>query len=310
MINEETKILNPEMNNAAINEQPVENNAAQHQQPAQPAAQPEKKSNNGARFAASALGGALGAGTVVAADRIIAANLDKSDEQTEDKPEDVKTDPEKPAQPEEPTQPEEPAKPEQPQTAHTTEVHHHHHLHVEPQTTETATVVVEEPKPTPTALVDDTVTDDEVHVVGVAFQENGEGGVATIAGLQSGEEMAIVIDVDTDGTIDYAGFDDNKNGSIDDDEWRDVSDRGLSTEAVLEAYVEEAHEQGVTPVAVNLSNGEVYELEPQSHECGMPNPDVMPQDDPAMNGYEDMHLAMNDDMPDYMNDGDISMMEA
>lgn len=112
-------------------------------------------------------------------------------------------------------------------------------------------------------------TDVEVHVLGVAVQYNGQGGVATIAGMQVGEKTAIVVDVDTDGTIDIMGVDRNESGDIEQDEWQDVSEAKISTGELVEAYLEEANEQGAQAVITDLDNGENYVISGGDAACGL-----------------------------------------
>lgn len=148
-------------------------------------------------------------------------------------------------------------------------------------------------------------SDNEVHVVGVAVQDNGHGGIATIAGLQSGEETAIVVDVDTDGTIDIVGIDENHNGQFEQNEWHDASEAHMSTGQVVGAYVEEAHEQGVHAVVTDLDDGSQYQIVESESGYGL----ASPENTPDRNIYEASNDILSDDMPDYMNDADTSIMD-
>ena len=145
--------------------------------------------------------------------------------------------------------------------------------------------------------------DSEVHVIGVAVQENGEGGMATIAGLQSGDDMAMLIDVDTDGTVDYVVNDDNGDGQISQDEWHDVSSDGMNTAQVVGSYVDAAHQNGEDAIVTDLDTGEHYQITESEDGYGMASMD----DSSADMGAQ---MACNDDMPDYMNDADPGMMDA
>ncbi len=149
-------------------------------------------------------------------------------------------------------------------------------------------------------------SDNEVHVVGVAVQDNGDGGMATIVGLQSGEETAIVVDVDTDGTIDIVGIDENHNGQFEQNEWHDASEAHMSTGQVVGAYVEEAHEQGVQAVVTNLDDGSQYQIIESESGYGL----ASPEDAPDHNMHEASNDILSDDMPDYMNDADAGIMDA
>lgn len=147
------------------------------------------------------------------------------------------------------------------------------------------------------------VDDNEVHVVGVAVQDNGQGGVATLAGLQSGDEMAILVDVDTDGTIDLFVSDANDDGQLGADEVYDISDKEIATGDVVGAYVEEAHMHGATAVVTDVDSGSQYQITETSNGYGL-----APMDDAGVD--DNMYMASNDDMPDYMNDADAGFMDA
>lgn len=148
--------------------------------------------------------------------------------------------------------------------------------------------------------------DNEVHVVGVAVQDNGHGGMATLAGLQSGKETAIVVDVDTDGTIDIIGIDENHNGQFEQNEWHDASEAHMSTGQIVGEYVEEANEQGVQAVVTDLDDGSRYQI--TESESGYELASL--EDDPNRNMYEASYDIQSDDMPDYMNDADAGFMDA
>ncbi len=145
--------------------------------------------------------------------------------------------------------------------------------------------------------------DNEVHVVGVAIQDNGQGGVATLAGLQSGDEMAILVDVDTDGTIDLLLSDANDDGQLGADEVHDISEHEISTGDVVGAYIEEAHMHGATAVVTDIDSGNQYQITETSNGYGL-----APMDDAGVD--DSMYMASNDDMPDYMNDADAGFMDA
>lgn len=96
------------------------------------------------------------------------------------------------------------------------------------------------------------VDESEVHVVGVAVQNNGQGGMATIAHLQSDDDAALVVDVESDGKLDYVIHDDNRDGQIDSNEWHDISNENIATAQVVGAYVEEANNHGAEAVVANI----------------------------------------------------------
>ena len=144
--------------------------------------------------------------------------------------------------------------------------------------------------------------DDEVHVVGVGVQDNGNGGVATVVAVQKGDDHALLVDVESDGRLDYAIHDDNGNGEIEDHEVHDVGNENISTVNVVGAYVAEAHEQGVTPVVTDMETG-------QSHEI-----DTTPDGGLQITGAdevvpEDNYVDASDDMGDYTDTTDPGLMD-
>lgn len=182
---------------------------------------------------------------------------------------------------------------------------HEYHAHTEPSTShvESGNASNQEPRTNAEESAEnkpeenteneeshDTTDDNEVRVVGIAIQDNGQGGYATIGQLQGGGETALVVDVESDGRLDLFMQDTNENGRIDNDEVVDIRQENMSTEAVVQDYVAGAVEQGQTPVVHNLDTGEIHQIE------------VSTSDDPN-------HLANTDDLPDYMNDADTGMMD-
>lgn len=136
---------------------------------------------------------------------------------------------------------------EQPQ--HTV-VEHVVTVKVETVQPEPITASVETPIATDAELVDDsnvivtadTAEDNEVHVIGAMAVEKEEGGQAILIGLEASDgDRAMVVDIDSDGTIDYLLHDDNENGQIEEEEAHDVHEEGLQTEA----YLSELEEQQV-----------------------------------------------------------------
>lgn len=86
----------------------------------------------------------------------------------------------------------------------------------------------------------DTVEDNEVHVIGAMSVEKEEGGQAIIVGLEASDgDRAMVVDIDSDGTIDYLLHDDNENGQIEENEVYDIHEEGWQTEAYLSGLEEQ-----------------------------------------------------------------------
>lgn len=155
---------------------------------------------------------------------------------------------------------------------------------------------------------DEDIPDDEVHVVGVAVQDNGMGGMSMIAGLQVGEDQAIVVDVDSNGTIDLVGIDENMNGHLEDDEWHVVQDGELDTADVLEAYIEESEANGEEALVANLDTGETMQLVEDEESYYVTSLD---ESDDTICPDDDLYYTSSDDnLPDYMNSADTDMFES
>ena len=119
---------------------------------------------------------------------------------------------------------------------------------------------VEEVHQHKSAVQQQEVADDDVRVVGVGITENGQGGVATIIGVQNDEDSALLVDFETDGRVDALVHDDNQDGQIEGNEIHDVSGDNLSTEQMVASYVEDAQNNGEVATVVNLSTGERFAL--------------------------------------------------
>lgn len=281
MDNEATKVLNEQQNQNEVNETTTQQAA-------------EKKGNGkGARVAGVAASAAMGAGVAMGAERAYEAFTNDEADEPEVKPEAAAPAP-KPApaeaeveqKPEEAPKSEE-AKPEVETPEETQDSHRDETAGGDGNAQKTATSVD---------------ADDEVHVVGVAVQDNGNGGVATVVAVQKGDDHALLVDVESDGRLDYAIHDDNGNGEIEDHEVHDVGDENISTVKVVSAYVAEAHEQGVTPVVTDMETGETHGI------------DTTPDGGLQITGAdevvpEDNYVDASDDMGDYMDTTDAGLMD-
>lgn len=90
----------------------------------------------------------------------------------------------------------------------------------------------------------DTSEDNEVHVIGAMAVEKEEGGQAILIGLEASDgDRAMVVDIDSDGTIDYLVHDDNENGQIEEEEAHDIHEEGWQTEAYLSELDEQQAQQ-------------------------------------------------------------------
>lgn len=281
MDNEATKVLNEQQNQNEVNETTTQQTA-------------EKKGNGkGARVAGVAAGAAMGAGVAMGAERAYEAFTNDEADEAEVKPEAAAPAPKQaPAEakveqkPEEAPKSEE-VKPEESAPEVTQDSHHDETAGGDGNAQKTATSVD---------------ADDEVHVVGVGVQDNGNGGVATVVAVQKGDDHALLVDVESDGRLDYAIHDDNGNGEIEDHEVHDVGNENISTVNVVGAYVAEAHEQGVTPVVTDMETG-------QSHEI-----DTTPDGGLQITGAdevvpEDNYVDASDDMGDYTDTTDPGLMD-
>lgn len=277
MDNEATKVLNEQQNQNEVNETTTQQAA-------------EKKGNGkGARIAGVAAGAVMGAGAAMGAERAYEAFTTGEEAAPEETPQ-KETAPAKEAEPAPKPAPAEAEVEQKPEEAKPEETQDSHHG-------ETASGVGNAHK---TATSVD--ADDEVHVVGVAVQDNGNGGVATVVAVQKGDDHALLVDVESDGRLDYAIHDDNGNGEIEDHEVHDVGNENISTVNVVGAYVAEARAQGVTPVVTDMETG-------QSHEI-----DTTPDGGLQITGAdevvpEDNYVDASDDMGDYMDTTDPGLMD-
>ena len=289
MDNEATKVLNEQQNQNEVNETTTQQAA-------------EKKGNGkGARVAGVAAGAAMGAGVAMGAERAYEAFTNDEEATPEETPQ-KETAPAKEAEPapkaapaeaeveqkpEEAPKSEEEVKPEESAPEVTQDSHHDETAGGDGNAQKTATSVD---------------ADDEVHVVGVGVQDNGNGGVATVVAVQKGDDHALLVDVESDGRLDYAIHDDNGNGEIEDHEVHDVGNENISTVNVVGAYVAEARAQGVTPVVTDMETG-------QSHEI-----DATPDGGLQITGAdevvpEDNYVDASDDMGDYTDTTDPGLMD-
>lgn len=277
MDNEVTKVLNEQQNQNEVNETTTQQ------------ATEKKGDGKGARIAGVAAGAVMGAGAAMGAERAYEAFTTGEEAAPEETPQ-KETAPAQEAEPAPKPAPAEAEVEQKPEEAKPEETQDSHHG-------ETASGVGNAHK---TATSVD--ADDEVHVVGVGVQDNGNGGVVTVVAVQKGDDHALLVDVESDGRLDYAIHDDNGNGEIEDHEVHDVGNENISTVNVVGAYVAEARAQGVTPVVTDMETG-------QSHEI-----DTTPDGGLQITGAdevvpEDNYVDASDDMGDYMDTTDPGLMD-
>ena len=285
MDNEATKVLNEQQNQNEVNETTTQQAA-------------EKKGNGkGARVAGVAAGAAMGAGVAMGAERAYEAFTNDEEATPEETPQ-KETAPAKEAEPAPKAAPAEAKVEQKPEEApkseeevkaevETQDSHHDETAGGDGNAQKTATSVD---------------ADDEVHVVGVGVQDNGNGGVATVVAVQKGDDHALLVDVESDGRLDYAIHDDNGNGEIEDHEVHDVGNENISTVNVVGAYVEEARAQGVTPAVTDMETGQNHEI------------DTTPDGGLQITGAdevvpEDNYVDASDDMGDYTDTTDAGLMD-
>ena len=289
MDNEATKVLNEQQNQNEVNETTTQQAA-------------EKKGNGkGARVAGVAAGAAMGAGVAMGAERAYEAFTNDEEATPEETPQ-KETAPAKEAEPapkaapaeakveqkpEEAPKSEEEVKPEESAHEEAQDSHHNETAGGDGNAQKTATSVD---------------ADDEVHVVGVVVDDNGNGGVATIVAVQKGDDPALLVDMESDGRMDAFIHDDNGNGEIEKIEIQDIREDNISTANVVGAYVEEARAQGVTPVVTDMETGQNHEI------------DTTPDGGLQITGAdevvpEDNYVDASDDMGDYMDTTDPCLMD-
>ena len=230
MDNEATKVLNEQQKETQSN------------------VKDEKKGTNiFGQGMATAAGAAVGTGAAMAADRVyehVSAAVEEEIPE-EEQAEDVQA--EETANEVVAEEQQEAVDPE-PQV---TTVHHVVTVKVEAPQAEQTEVVAENVIPADAELVDDNVIvavdtpeDNEVHVIGAAVAETEDGGQAILMGLEAADgDRAMIVDIDSDGTIDYLLHDDNTNGQIEDGEIHDIHDEGWQTETYLSELDEQQAQQ-------------------------------------------------------------------
>lgn len=253
----------------------------QLQDDATAAKQPKGKTNTVQTAAAAVAGAALGAAGELAAQEFITNKA-------------VETPAEETPQPEAAETPE--AAPEVAQTQPVEpEVVVVHHPATEPAP---EPILVSEPAPAP-----EPEPDPDVHILGMAVKDNGQGGMATVAGVQVDGEVSVLVDVESDGTFDLHGRDANHDGQLQADEWHDIRDANLQTSHAIEAYIEQEQGAGRTAMVTDLNSGQQYPIQesPSGFEAQQPEDDYLAQQ---------MYETTQPDMPDYVNDADAGMMDA
>lgn len=227
MNNEETIFMQPQNNN----------NESEHTQNVKAT---EKKSDKAkkvvATAAASVMGGVVGSGTTYAATEMLhdkEADEQKSEEEAQATEEPVTKEPQKVEHAE--AQKEEVAvKVDNDESA---EPDYTNHAGADPVT----------PNPEVQATVDEASDSNantkEVQVLGVYETQGENGQIMQAAMLTNGEEVAAVVDLDSDGVADVLLVDENHNQQIDEGEVYDLSNDNVQMSVYQDAYQAQQHAQ-------------------------------------------------------------------
>jgi len=289
MDKEATKILNTQQNSISQTGNKTEKDA------------PKKETEFCARTAATATGAALGTSAAMVAEHIYEASVTEP-EVEQDKEVKVEENTTEGAAATEEVLTTAEAQPQHQVVEHVATVKVDQPVTEEPETVPSDGQYIDDSTPEPTTT-SGTEGDGEVHVIGVAVQDNGQGGMATLAGIQYGDDNILVVDVESDGTIDIIGHDDNQNGQLETNELHQVDSVPFGTTDVVGAYVADAHENGSQAVVTNIDNGEQYQITETESGYGLASMDEPTPDD-------SLYTTSDDDMPDYMNDADAGIMDA
>lgn len=220
MNNEETVFMQPQNNN----------NEAEHTQNVKAT---EKKSDKAkkvvATAAASVMGGVVGGGTTYAATEMLPdkeADEQKPEEEVQTTEEPVAKEPQKV----------EHAEPQKEEVAlkvdndESSEPDYTNHAEADPVT----------PNPEVQATVDESsdsnANTNEVQVLGVYETQGENGQTIQAAMLTNGEEVAAVVDLDSDGLADVLLVDENHNQQIDEGEVYDLSNDNVQMSVYQDAY--------------------------------------------------------------------------
>lgn len=220
MNNEETIFMQPQNNN----------NEAEH---AQNVKATEKKSDKAkkviATAAASVMGGVVGGGTTYAATEMLhdkEADEQKPEEEVQATEEPVAKEPQK-VEHAEPQKEEVAVKVDNDESAEPDYTNHAGADHVTPNPEVQATV---------DESSDSNANTNEVQVLGVYETQGENGQTIQAAMLTNGEEVAAVVDLDSDGLADVLLVDENHNQQIDEGEVYDLSNDNVQMSVYQDAY--------------------------------------------------------------------------
>lgn len=221
MNNEETIFMQPQNNN----------NEAEHTQNVKATEKKSDKAKKGvATAAASVMGGVVGGGTTYAATEMLhdkEADEQKPEEEAQAMEEPVAKEPQKVEHAE--AQKEEVAV-KMDDNDESAEPDYTNHAGADPVT----------PNPEVQATVDESsysnANTNEVQVLGVYETQGENGQTMQAAMLTNGEEVAAVVDLDSDGVADVLLVDENHNQQIDEGEVYDLSNDNVQMSVYQDAY--------------------------------------------------------------------------
>lgn len=96
----------------------------------------------------------------------------------------------------------------------------------------------------------------EIRVVGLQRSQTADGNTSEAAILTDGRDVAVVVDADGDGTAEYLGVDENRDGWFDEDEVQNIQDENVDMASLRQAYAQPAAQ----PRAVATSGDQAGEV--------------------------------------------------
>lgn len=98
----------------------------------------------------------------------------------------------------------------------------------------TPTVTEQHTMASDTEMVDEQSGDEGVRVLGIEAVVDAEGNQMTVAVVESGDEQALLVDVDNDGMMDVIMVDENGDCQVDMNEIYDISEAQITTDDLMQ----------------------------------------------------------------------------